>query len=673
MASLAPKRKKRLVLDIGTSCVRLCELSQTKSGYQLTKYLQKEFNTDPAFDEEERRMVRETALKEVLKTAKVKSGQKVIFGVPGQSVFTRTRQLPPVPEYKVSQIVKYEIQQQIPFSLDQIAMDYQVLDRTETGGYDVMMAAIKVDVVDKQVDILQSAKLNINIVDVNPIAAYNWLRHTGELGTGDCVALVDMGHSTTDIVIERENKFRFTRPLNIGGKDVTKAIAEGFGMSYADADKAKRERAFAPTGDAKKDGKVGEVLTPILSRYVSELMRSFSYFRSLPGGGPVNRVVLCGGGACLRGIVPYFQSQLGMEVRIAQPISGLTVTPGAQMANEFPEQSCVALGLALRNCEDVSIDINLVPPRIIEAARRREQAFYWVLIIVTVALIGASFIPQWENQNKFVVEQVGILKRYIGEYDHQLGISIRDNEPIPVSTLKQQYQTVKTQVEQLRQNTTMLAQTINNRRFWLDEFSLVNDARPNANDIWITSIESSRIGGQGQQNAGARPVPGRGSTAPKQSVPSTGFPGLEPAVQATGGRGYAAAAAKAGPTIPIPNGLVLEGYARTSELVKEYVDNLGSAVVDTPEESQVWVEKVHFNTADVEILDESVLFDTANYKGGTGADVPETRRVYTFKIFIELKEGKSKPAGPPDGAAATPRAAGAPGGGQANAAAGGSV
>ncbi|NJL73164.1 MAG: pilus assembly protein PilM [Candidatus Competibacteraceae bacterium] len=63
--------------------------------------------------------------------------------------------MPPVPEYKVNQIVKYEIQQQIPFSLDQIAMDYQVLSRTEAGGYEVMMAAIKVEVVDKHIDIIQ--------------------------------------------------------------------------------------------------------------------------------------------------------------------------------------------------------------------------------------------------------------------------------------------------------------------------------------------------------------------------------------------------------------------------------------------------------------------------------------------------------------------------------------
>ena len=117
-----------------------------------------------------------------------------------------------MPEYKVTQIVRYEIQQQIPFALDQIALDYQVLDRTEAGGYEVMMAAIKVDVVEKHLEILRETKCRIDTVDVGPLAAYNWLKHTGEFGEqGDCVALLDLGASTTNIVIERDNRFRFTR------------------------------------------------------------------------------------------------------------------------------------------------------------------------------------------------------------------------------------------------------------------------------------------------------------------------------------------------------------------------------------------------------------------------------------------------------------------------------
>ena len=151
------KSSKKLVLDLGSSAVRLCELTPTKTGYQLTKYYHREFPIDPSMEEDAQREARKTTIQALLKDAKVRA-KKTIFGVPGQSVFTRTRTLPPVPEYKVTQIVRYEIQQQIPFQLDQIAYDYQVLQRTEAGGYDVLMAAIKVDVIEKRLDTIKDIK-----------------------------------------------------------------------------------------------------------------------------------------------------------------------------------------------------------------------------------------------------------------------------------------------------------------------------------------------------------------------------------------------------------------------------------------------------------------------------------------------------------------------------------
>ena len=325
MPLLKPGRTKRLVLDIGTSSIRLCELAPTKAGFQLVRYYQRDLNIDPGMEEEDKADRRSEVLQALLKEAKVRT-KKTILAVPGQSVFTRNRPLPPVPEYKVTQIVRYEIQQQIPFSLDQIALDYQVLDRTEAGGYDVMMAAIKVDVVEKQLEILRKSKRRIDVVDVSPIAAYNWLRHTGEFGDdGQCVALLDLGATTTDIVIQKEGQFKFTRSLHVGGNDITTAIAANFNMSFEDAERLKREKGFAPTGDVKRDGRGGQVIGQVLSRLVGEVNRSFAYYRSQPGGGAVTRVIVTGGGACLKNVIPFLQSQLRIEVRIAQPLAGIVV------------------------------------------------------------------------------------------------------------------------------------------------------------------------------------------------------------------------------------------------------------------------------------------------------------------------------------------------------------
>ncbi|NUM56433.1 MAG: type IV pilus assembly protein PilM [Candidatus Hydrogenedentes bacterium] len=492
MAKLKRGKSKRLVLDLGSSAVRLCELTPTKAGYQLTKYYQREFPIDPSMEEDAQREARKTTILALLKEAKVRP-KKTVFGVPGQSVFTRTRTLPPVPEYKVTQIVRYEIQQQIPFQLDQIAYDYQVLQRTEAGGYDVLMAAIKVDVVEKRLETIKDIKRQVDIVDVCPLAAYNWLKFTKEFGeAGECVALIDLGASTTDIVIERDNQFRFTRSLNLGGNDVTSAIAAEFGMAWPQAEKLKREKGFAPTGDPARDGKGGEVIGRVLNRLVSEINRSFAYFRSQPGGGPVNRIIVTGGGACLRNMIPYLQRQLGIEVRIAQPLAGLAIAPGAQEVNEHPEQAATAMGLALRCCEQVSIGINLIPPRILESARRREAGVYWLLSVATLVLIMLTIVPAMAQQNKLVQDKIEIAKREIATFDPALPF-----QPGPPTGWNSPFETqLNAQMSEIQgyiQRVTMLDERLKNRRQWLNDLLAVNDARPRGKLLLINRMETSFV------------------------------------------------------------------------------------------------------------------------------------------------------------------------------------
>jgi len=605
MARPKHSRSKRLVLDIGSSAIRLCELAQTKTGYQVTKYYQREFLAEPSMSEDDKKNLVCAALAKLLKDAKVRT-RKTVFGVPGQSVFVRNRALPPVPEHKVTQIVRYEIQQQIPFGLDQIALDYQVLNRTEAGGYDVLMAAIKVEVVDKRIEIIKTAKCRVDVVDVSPMAAYNWIKHTGEFGAqGECVALLDLGASTTDIVIERENQFRFTRSLNLGGNDITSAIAAGFSMTFAEAEKLKRERGFAPTGDAKADGRGGEVIGQVLNRLITEINRSFAYFRSQPGGGAVSRVIVTGGGSCLRNIIPFLQRQLGVEVRIAQPLSGLAIAPAAQEASEHPEQACVALGLALRCIATVPIEINLIPPRIIESARRREQAFYWALSLVTLMLILTTIIPDEAQKNELKVKQTQLVINALQQYDPELITK-------PTSSAEAALKKAQDEIKGLQATVDVMERARNSRTFLLARFKSINDARPEGKGLWFSSVETTVISPDTTSPGGAMgaAAPRGGGTRSRHSdddednfggmpagpqlsagVPSTGFPGIQPILAGTrgatgplggglmgpgaamgGGMGADSTQESAPP--PRPNGIRVKGYAIDPETVKAFVERL---------------------------------------------------------------------------------------------------
>ncbi len=658
MAGFWSGLKKRLVLDIGSSAVRICELTKTKTGYEVSKYIQYEYNSDPTLDEQQRRQVRMQALQAALKEAKVRK-RKAIIAVPGQSVFTRCRALPPVPEYKVSQIVRYEIQQQIPFGLDQIAMDYHVLGRTEQDGYDVMMAAIKVDVVEKHLDALKPSKCSVATVDVAPLAAYNWLKHAHAFGDqGDCVALINIGASATDIVIERGNQFRFTRPLNIGGNDITRALLDAFNMDFVSAERLKRERGFAPTGDSKRDGKGGEVIGQVLQRLSGEIIRSFSYFRSLPGGGQVNRVLLTGGGARLKNIVPYLRNQLGMDVRIAQTLPDIKIAESAQALQQQPEQAAVVLGMALRCCDKVAIDINLIPPRIIEMARRKEQILYWAFSICALVLIFASLVPAAANENKQVNERIDRLKDAIRAYDPMLVQQIQAGSMAPQSELRAQLDARRRQLQALEEQVKALDRARNQRRFWLDEISLINEARPVVGQMWFASIETTVVADD-QQAQQQQQMPGRmGPRQTDEFQRSRGFPGL----QMPGSAGAAASGPGrrpgpgAGPgqvsqiipirhagdvSVPQANGMIIYGYAESDEVIKQYVDELRVAARQLPTNWYVSAEKVIFSQRSVQRVPWSILYDAPTEGGpgaGRGGEVrPGDPALYSFTVEVKFR------------------------------------
>ncbi len=660
---VAPALKKRVVLDIGSSAVRFCELSKTKTGLQVTRFVQREFDADPALDEEKRRELRTKTVQEVIKEARAKRG-KLVLAVPGQSVFTRSRTLPPVPEYRVNQIVRYEIQQQIPFGLDQIAMDYQVLGRSEQGGYDVLMAAIKVDVVDKHLENIAPLKRSVAWVDIVPMAAYNWMRQAGEFGSSsECVALLNIGASTTDLVIERNGQFRFTRPIAFGGNDITKAIADAFNMDFATAEKLKRERAFAPTGNPQRDGQGGEVIGKALQRLVTEVTRSFSYFRSLPGGGTVNRVVLAGGGAKLKNLAAYLQRQWNIEVRVANVLNGVSIAPGAESIREVAEQAAVVLGLALRCAAAAPLTFDLIPPRLVLAARRKEQAVYWALSVCAVILIFFSMVPAEHKKNILVKQRIEELKNIIRAYDPELVQRIRPGSPPPVSTLNEQLAQRKAAVRQVENQVKALDMARRQRRFWMDELSLVADARPATGGIWFASVETTVVDDAAAGGAPGQPPQPRGGGQDTGRM-QRGFPGIQgpggAARAASGPRAGGAAPggpAPAGPgaqqnvetrSQPIPNGMIIKGYAETDTALTQFISELKRIYRQIGANVYLSVQDVIYSEASVQAQPWNVLYNAPLAgAGGGGAGQQQGAGgagIFSFEVTVKFRRSPQPPS-----------------------------
>jgi len=425
---MARGRAKRFALDLGASSVKACELVQTSSGVRLTKFVHINLGIDPSMPPEEKEALKLEGISRVFKAGGFKQ-KRVILAVPGQSVFVRTRLLPPVQESRLAQIVQYEIQQQIPFPLDQIALDYQVIKRTETKEYDVMMTAIKVDTVDSFAQVIINAKLRIDAVDVVPVATYNWLRFNGELSKAEAetVACIDIGASTTDIFIERGGEFRFTRSLTIAGNHITEAIKDALGVPFQEAERLKITvgramlAAEPAPNPATQEGKVLAVIGEVINRLAHEINRSFGFFRTQSGGSPVARVVLCGGSAALRNIQQFMAERLEVPVSFADPFKKLSIAPAAASAQAIPHLLPTCLGLGLRNVMRCPLEINLIPPRIIQAEKRKERGVYWGLSFFTLVLIAMAVVPIYAQRQRLMLAEKKNLEKEIEVYQKNQG------------------------------------------------------------------------------------------------------------------------------------------------------------------------------------------------------------------------------------------------------------
>jgi len=615
---------KRVAIDIGSSAIKLCELTQADNGFVLTKYAKTDLRVDPSLPAEERAEIRVEGVREALSAVRNKY-KKSIFAVPGQSVFVRNRELPSVPASRVADIVRYEITQQIPFPLRDIALDYQILRRSETGEYDVMMVAIKVDAIDSYADVVQNAKLKIGTVDVGPVAAYNWMNFSGEFGEESAtVACIDFGASTTDIFIVKDGYFRFTRSLTLAGNHLTEAIKNAFGIRFLEAERMKLERAAAgppaegETSPAVQDEigqRVRVAIEPVLGRLVDELHRSLAFFRSLPEGGPATKIIVTGGGAALRGLVPFLQERLRVNaIEIFNPLKSVQLGKGVERAADDALALGVPLGLALRNHISPAIEINLIPPRIIEAEKRKEQAVYWGLSFATMLLIAASVVPLKYQEYERNVKEASILSGQLAMY------TARDEEK---NALEHELSQLHNKIEAINQ---LPAQ----RGSWLQALKTLRESLPPG--VWLASVRCTFLTDAGVAAATMSGGYDYGFYDEEEDedwgggpafTGGTGAVNIAPMQFSGGPGGYDMSRVQA--QLPEVNGLTIVGYAPDTDTIELVHENIQKEF-----KNKGWLQELVFNPQQIQEVDRASLqsIGSSGFGGGGYYDEEEDEGDY---------------------------------------------
>lgn len=493
-----------LALDIGASSVKMAEFAALKSGgLELINFGVAALGVDHQ-SETDRAPAITAAIREIMQERSIKPGP-VMISVSGQSVFSRFVKLPPVDKDKVHQIILYEAQQNVPFPIDEVVWDYQLIGRGE-GEIDVMLAAIKADIIIALTDAVQEAGLTVDLVDVAPMALYNAVRFNYPNQTG-CTLIIDIGARSTDLVFLEESRV-FIRSVPVAGNAITQQIMREFELSFDDAEEMKRTHAYVAFGGAYEGAgsevadKVSKIVRSVMTRMHAEIDRSIKFYRTQQNGRQPNLILIAGGCSVIPYSDQFLKDKLKVEVDYLNPFTNVPVSPGIS-AEEIGKNAQVLaqlVGVALRRVHSCPIEINLLPPHVVaDKAFKKKQPL----------LVGASF-----GVALIVVLLALFFNRMTGLTNKQLeAVKARSQE---LSTVERPLKQTEAEIHAAEEKLTSYQALLKSREDWIRALAQIQSSLPKS--LWISRLTPVRVPVTAAGAPGTEQLAGGATTAAPGSI-----------------------------------------------------------------------------------------------------------------------------------------------------------
>ncbi len=337
-------------------------------------------------------------------------GDKVAVSVPGESGLARYFKPPPVDVKKIADIVKYEARQQIPFALEDVIWDFQrMAGGQEVDGFaldtEIGLFAMKKEAIAKQMTPYNAANIEIDVIQLAPIAIYNYIAHdvAKELPEGQeyssespppSLVVLSIGTDTTDLVVT--NGYRvWQRNIPLGGNHFTKQLSKELKLTFAKAEHLKRNPKQAEDPKA-----IFQAMRPVFADMVTEVQRSIGFFQSLDRKAKIGKVVMLGNTVKLPGLVQYLSKHLGYDVQEIDSFNKLggstVVTAPSFKDNVLAFSTCY--GLCLQGLNKGKLGTNLLPREILTQRMIRAKK-PWALAGVAAMLLACALnYTFWYNR-----------------------------------------------------------------------------------------------------------------------------------------------------------------------------------------------------------------------------------------------------------------------------------
>lgn len=384
-------------IDVGQSSLKGLKATKGRGGIvieagTLIEYPQLVEAEGPA----ERDQIIAEGVAKFIETSGIKPGDRVALSIPSIGAIVRYINLPPVQRAQIPEIVRYEARQQIPFPLEESIWDYQLVERDYEPGeeLEVGLFAVRRENVYNVLYHFEQAGLNVELIQLAPIAAYNFVRTAGLLDTVGVV--VSVGAACTDLIIA-DNRSLLVRSLPVAGNDMTRTLQEKLRVSFMQAENLKRRSANIAPEQAKR---MLGVMLPILQTFVAEIQRTLGYYRSQVRSIKVNRIIALGSGAKIRGFRQYLAKRLEVPVEAVIQL-GEGISPADEQVQKTVGGNVAAFGAALglvaQALGDTENRINLTPGEILRKQVIKAKRPY-------VAAIGAccmlAVLSMWLMTNR---------------------------------------------------------------------------------------------------------------------------------------------------------------------------------------------------------------------------------------------------------------------------------
>lgn len=436
--------------------------------------------------ESRREAALQTAISEIFAERQYAPGMVTVVA-PGFQVFSKTIKFPKVDNSKVSQLIQYEAQQNIPFPLEEAVWDKQQLPGSDSE-VEVLLVAIKKPLVESLGRICESVKQDITLIDAPATALLNAFKYNYPDYEGTSLIL-DIGAKTSNVILVEGDNF-FLRSVNIGSENITRDFSTESKLRFPEADQIKVEQGFVGLGGAYEDpdnehqAAISKIARQVMTRLSIQVTQTIQFFQKQQKGSKPSRILLAGSASSMAYTAEFFSEKLELEVEYFNPFRNIEVDPEiaeslAPVAHGFGE----VVGAAIRQVAQCPFELNLIP-KSSQQARDFSRKQPW--IFASAAVLAASFgiygilLMQVTKETLSAVDNIQSNVTPLQDKDRELSSAISD-----VNTLTNKI----AQLQEIRSRQAILPEVLSEVRRILLETEQQIGGPSNSMGIWVHQLE----------------------------------------------------------------------------------------------------------------------------------------------------------------------------------------